>query len=118
VRDTGLRCARRDAADAPSAGSPGPIAAQLALAAGAPTAQTAPSSAAPPLPADLPRPVVTLPDVRLAYLFEWVDDDGTRHFGGWVAIAVSASRWILSDGSTEALEGPRGAAAARAEKRR
>lgn len=55
-------------------------------------------------PTDVPHPIVTLPDVRLAYLYEWVDADGNRHFGGWVAIAVSASRWILSDGSSAPLD--------------
>jgi hypothetical protein len=70
-----------------------------------PGATTAASTLTPAAqPPDLPHPIVTLPDVRLAYLYEWVDADGNRHFGGWVAIAVSASRWILSDGSSAPLD--------------
>jgi hypothetical protein len=45
-----------------------------------------------------------MPDVRLAYLYEWVDGEGNRHFGGWVAIAVTPPRWILSDGDSVTIE--------------
>lgn len=76
----------------------------------------APSTAADPPPAgsvvagaggvatEPPRPIITMPDVRLAYLYEWVDGEGNRHFGGWVAIAVTPPRWILSDGDSVTIE--------------
>jgi hypothetical protein len=54
--------------------------------------------------AEPPRPIITMPDVRLAYLYEWVDGEGNRHFGGWVAIAVTPPRWILSDGDSVTIE--------------
>jgi len=70
---------------------------------------TARSAATPPpggpLPSGISRPIVSLPDVRLAYLYEWVDAEGNRHFGAWVAIPLSPARWILPDGSTASLDG-------------
>ena len=39
------------------------------------------------------------PDVRMAYLYEWVDPGGNRHFGGWVAVALGGFDWVLGDGT-------------------
>ena len=65
-----------------------------------------PGAAAPGLAAanEPPRPIVTAPDVRLAYLYEWVDGEGNRHFGSWVAIAVTPPRWVLSNGAAVPLD--------------
>jgi len=63
------------------------------------------------IPADgpiaVPRPALAAPDVRLAWLFDWVDAEGNRHYGSWVAIPVTSARWILSDGATVPIAVPR-----------
>ncbi|HEX7157362.1 MAG TPA: hypothetical protein VF229_09130, partial [Burkholderiaceae bacterium] len=64
-----------------------------------------------PGPPGAPRPLLTAPDVRMAYLYEWVDAEGNRHFGGWVAIPLRGFDWVMSDGSRGALDGARGDAA-------
>jgi hypothetical protein len=62
------------------------------------------------IPAGAPRPLLSTPDVRLAYLYEWVDAEGNKHFGEWVAIPVSGFDWIMSDGLRKPIDG-RGAQA-------
>jgi hypothetical protein len=57
------------------------------------------------------RPLLSTPDVRLAYLYEWVDTEGNKHFGEWVAIAVAGFDWIMNDGAHEAMDGSSGAGA-------
>jgi hypothetical protein len=64
-----------------------------------------------PLPKDAPRPMLSTPDVRLAYLYEWVDVEGNKHFGEWVAIPVAGFDWIMSDGAREAIDGSDGSPA-------
>jgi hypothetical protein len=51
-------------------------------------------------PPGAPQPMVAPPDVRMAYLYEWVDAEGNKHFGGWVAIPLSGFDWVMTDGST------------------
>jgi len=58
-----------------------------------------------------PQPMLSSPDVRLAYLYEWVDAEGNKHFGEWVAIPVAGFDWIMSDGAHEAMDGSEGVAA-------
>jgi len=53
-------------------------------------------SAAPP---GAPQPTLTPPEIRMAYLYEWVDDEGNKHFGGWVAIPLAGFNWVMDDGS-------------------
>ena len=36
----------------------------------------------------VPVPLLASPDIRMAYLYEWIDAGGNRHFGGWVAVAL------------------------------
>lgn len=57
-------------------------------------------SAAPP---GAPRPMLAPPDVRMAYLYEWVDSEGNKHFGSWVAIPLAGFDWVMTDGSKPPL---------------
>ena len=61
-------------------------------------------SAAPP---GAPQPMLAPPDVRMAYLYEHVDAEGNKHFGGWVAIPLAGFDWVMIDGSNPPL-GPGG----------
>jgi hypothetical protein len=47
----------------------------------------------------------------MAYLYEWVDAEGNRHFGNWVAIPLTGFDWVMGDGSSSALDAARGNAA-------
>lgn len=51
-----------------------------------------------------PIPVVTAPDVRMAWVRPWQDAQGNRHFGHWIAMPVQGPRWVLPDGSYELIE--------------
>ena len=53
--------------------------------------------AIPPPPTGVPQAIVSAPDIRLVYIFEWVDSDGNKHFGEWVAIPVTGFDWIMGD---------------------
>ncbi len=46
---------------------------------------------------EIPRPVIRLPEIRMAYLYSWVDTEHNKHFGSWVAIPVSDFDWIEGD---------------------
>jgi hypothetical protein len=54
-------------------------------------------------PPGAPQPLLAAPDVRMAYLYEWVDIEGNKHFGGWVAIPLVGFNWVMTDGSTAPL---------------
>jgi hypothetical protein len=54
-------------------------------------------------PPGAPEPMFVPPDVRMAYLYEWVDTEGNKHFGGWVAIPLAGFDWLMLDGSTAPL---------------
>jgi hypothetical protein len=41
----------------------------------------------------------------MAYLYEWVDGEGNKHFGGWVAIPLTGFDWVMTDGSNMRLDG-------------
>lgn len=56
------------------------------------------------LPPAIEGAILSTPDVRLAYLYEWIDADGNRHYGEWVAIPVASSHWVLSDGTRAPIE--------------
>lgn len=60
-------------------------------------------SAAPP---GAPQPILAPPEVRMAYLYEWIDPEGNKHFGGWVAIPLAGFDWVMTDGSTLPLGAP------------
>jgi hypothetical protein len=39
----------------------------------------------------------------MAYLYEWIDAEGNKHFGGWVAIPLVGFNWVMTDGSNAPL---------------
>ena len=47
--------------------------------------------------APIPRPAIRPPDIRMAYLYSWVDAEHNKHFGSWVAIPVSDFDWAEGD---------------------
>jgi len=57
-------------------------------------------------PPGAPQPTLAPPDVRMAYLYEWVDAEGNKHFGGWVAIPLAGFDWVMTDGSNPPLAHP------------
>ena len=57
-------------------------------------------------PPGAPQPVLAPPDIRMAYLYEWVDSEGNKHFGGWVAIPLVGFDWAMTDGSNPPLSPP------------
>lgn len=57
---------------------------------------TPPAPAPPP-----PQALITAPEVRMAWMHEWVDESGNRHFGGWVAIPLGGFDWVMGDGTQE-----------------
>jgi hypothetical protein len=52
-----------------------------------------------------PVPVLTPPDVRLAYVYSWVDADGTVHYPSWTAIAVKDFQWVIPGLGTVPMNG-------------
>jgi len=57
-------------------------------------------------PPGAPQPMLAPPDVRMAYLYEWVDAEGNKHFGGWVAIPLAGFDWVMTDGSNAQMSDP------------
>lgn len=74
----------------------------------APRTESAPHLVAANIPQGAPRPLLSAPDVRLAYLYEWIDGEGNKHFGEWVAIPVAGFDWIMTDGARRPMEGSMG----------
>jgi hypothetical protein len=70
-----------------------------------PRADSLPHLVAANIPEGAPRPLLSAPDVRLAYLYEWVDGEGNKHFGEWVAIPVAGFDWVMSDGLRKSIDG-------------
>jgi hypothetical protein len=50
------------------------------------------------------QPLLSTPEVRLAYVYEWVDPEGNKHFGEWVAIPIAGFDWIMNDGTHAPLD--------------
>lgn len=46
---------------------------------------------------DRPAPVVAAPDIRLAFIYQWVDAEGSLHYPSWVAIPVETFRWVVPE---------------------
>lgn len=58
-----------------------------------------------PVPAAAaPYPLISAPDIRLAYVKPWTDAAGNRHYGNWVAVPVDNPKWVLPDGSLEPMD--------------
>jgi len=64
----------------------------------------------PPIPRGTPQGLLSAPPVRLAYLYEWIDADGNKHFGEWIAIPLAGFDWIMNDGSRAPLDAGQGPA--------
>lgn len=58
------------------------------------------------LPSDAPHALLSAPQVRMAYLYDWIDPEGNKHFGEWVAIPVGGLDWIMNDGTRAPLDAP------------
>ena len=56
------------------------------------------------MPAGAPRSLISAPEVRLAFLYEWIDAEGNRHFGEWVAIPITGFDWVMDDGSRAPID--------------
>lgn len=54
---------------------------------------------------DRPVPVVTPPDIRMAYVYAWVDSDGTVHYPSWTGIAVKDFQWVIPSLGTIPMNG-------------
>ncbi len=59
----------------------------------------------PSLTSTPPVPIISAPDVRLAYIVPWKDEAGNYHYGGWVAVQVNSPKWLLPDGSVDPIDG-------------
>ncbi len=53
---------------------------------------------------EIPQALLSAPQVRLAYLYEWIDAEGNKHFGEWIAIPIGGYDWIMNDGSRSPLD--------------
>ena len=65
----------------------------------------------PAVTAIAPFPIISAPNIRLAYIKPWKDESGSYHFGHWVAIQVGTPKWLLPDGTVDPIDG-RGAQSA------
>lgn len=52
-----------------------------------------------------PAPVVVPPDIRLAYVYEWIDAEGNLHYPGWVAIQVEGFKWVMPEAGAVPMDG-------------
>jgi hypothetical protein len=50
-------------------------------------------------PASAPAAPFRTPEVHLAYVFDWIDDAGFRHFGQWVAMPIGSFQWVMNEGT-------------------
>jgi hypothetical protein len=58
-----------------------------------------------------PFPIISAPNIRLAYIKPWKDESGNYHYGHWVAIQIESPKWLLPDGTVDPIDG-RGAQSA------
>ncbi len=59
-------------------------------------------------PPGAPQPMLAPPDIRMVYLYEWVDGEGNKHFGNWVAIPLAGFDWVMTDGARPQISDPSG----------
>lgn len=45
-----------------------------------------------------PLPVVSAPDIRMAFIFPATDAEGNMHYGSWVALPIDTFKWIMPEG--------------------
>jgi hypothetical protein len=55
-------------------------------------------------PPGAPRATLAAPEIRMAYLYDWIDREGNQHFGTWVAIPLAGFDWLMNDGSVAPLK--------------
>jgi hypothetical protein len=58
--------------------------------------------------ADRPVPAITPPDIRMAYVYSWVDREGTMHFPSWTAVVVRDYQWVVPGLGVTPLTGGQG----------
>lgn len=46
-----------------------------------------------------PLPVVSAPDIRMAYIFSAPDAEGNMHYGSWVALPIDTFKWLMPEGA-------------------
>ena len=46
-----------------------------------------------------PLPVVSAPDIRMAFFYPAQDAEGNMHYGSWVAIPVDTFKWLMPEGA-------------------
>jgi len=46
-----------------------------------------------------PLPVVSAPDIRMAYIFAAPDAEGNMHYGSWVALPIDTFKWLMPEGA-------------------
>ena len=51
-----------------------------------------------------PFPIISAPDIRLAWVVRWKDSEGNQHYGHWAAIQVEAPKWLLPDGTVDPID--------------
>ena len=52
-----------------------------------------------------PAPIVLPPDIRMGYVYEWIDAEGNMHYPGWVAIQVEAFKWVMPEIGAVPMDG-------------
>ncbi len=52
-----------------------------------------------------PAPIVLPPDIRMGYVYEWIDTEGNMHYPGWVAIQVEAFKWVMPEIGAVPMDG-------------
>lgn len=55
---------------------------------------------------DQPLPIVSAPDIRMAYIYQSTDAEGNMHYGSWVAIPVSSFKWLMPEGAAMPMTAP------------
>lgn len=45
-----------------------------------------------------PLPVVSAPDIRMAYIYSAPDAEGNMHYGSWVALPIDTFKWLMPEG--------------------
>lgn len=46
-----------------------------------------------------PLPVVSAPDIRMAYIYSAPDAEGNMHYGSWVALPIDTFKWLMPEGA-------------------
>jgi len=55
---------------------------------------------------DQPLPIVSAPDIRMAYIFAGPDGEGNMNYGSWVALPIDSFKWIMPEGGKTPMRAP------------